>query len=81
MRNETTSARSRIGGFHRPLATNTLHDRLILVDGGNVWMLARSFGSLAKSAHTSLIRMRLKAAARKIAVYAEIWREARPLLP
>ena len=65
----------------RLAAANTLHDRLILVDGGTVWILAHSFGSLAKSAHTSLIRMRPEAAARKIAVYAEIWREAQPLLP
>jgi hypothetical protein len=73
-------------GNHRTLmvrlaAAKTLHERLILVDGATVWVLAQSFHDLARKGHTSLIRMRSEAAARKIAVYAEIWREAKPLLP
>jgi hypothetical protein len=58
----------------------TLHDRLILIDSDTVWMLGHSFSNLARRAHTSLVRMRPEAAARRVAVYAEIWREARPLL-
>jgi hypothetical protein len=73
-------------GNHRILrvrlaAPKTLHDRLIVVDGVTVWMLGQSFNNLAKRAHTSLVRMRPEAAARKIVVYAEIWKEAKPLLP
>jgi hypothetical protein len=73
-------------GSHRSLtvrlaAGKTLHDRLILVDSATVWVLAQSFHRLAKKAHTSLVRMRPEAAARRVAVYAEIWKEAKPLLP
>jgi hypothetical protein len=60
---------------------NTLHDRLILVDSATVWMLGCSFHNLAKRSHTSLVRARPEAAARKIAVYAEIWEGAKPVFP
>jgi hypothetical protein len=59
----------------------TLHDRLILVDSETVWMMGHSFSNLARRAHTSLVRARREAAARKISVYAEIWDEAKSLLP
>ncbi len=59
----------------------TLHDRLILVDNATVWVLGQSFNNLARRARTSLVRARPEAAARKIAVYAEIWEWAKPLLP
>jgi hypothetical protein len=60
---------------------NTLHDRLILVDSATVWVLGQSFNNLAKRSRTSLVRARPEAAAHKIAVYAEIWDSAKPLLP
>ena len=63
----------------RLAAGQTLHDRLILVDSANGWVLEQSFNTLAKRKHTSLIRMRPEAAQRKIAIYAEIWNDAKTL--
>jgi hypothetical protein len=60
---------------------NTLQDRLILVDSATAWVLGASFGNLAQRAHTSLVRMPAEAAADKIAAYATIWEEAKPLVP
>jgi hypothetical protein len=73
-------------GSYRSLAARlapakTLHDRLILVDHATVWALGESFANLARRTHTSLVRARGEAAARKIGVYAEIWQAATPLLP
>lgn len=65
----------------RLAAGQTLHDRLILVDSAKVWVLGQSFNTLAKRKHTSLVRMRPEAARRKIAIYGEIWKDAKPLLP
>jgi hypothetical protein len=75
----------RLGNYRtlmvRLAAAKTLYDRLILIDSATVWVLEQSFNCLAARAHTSLVRAKPEAAARKIAVYAEIWREAKPLLP
>jgi hypothetical protein len=60
---------------------NTVRDRLILVDNATAWVLGDSFGNLANKAHASLVRMPSEAAADKIAAYAAIWEEARPLVP
>jgi hypothetical protein len=64
----------------RLAAGQTLHDRLILVDSAKVWVVGQSFNTLAKRKHTSLIRMRPETARRKIAIYAQIWNDAMPLL-
>jgi hypothetical protein len=58
---------------------NTLHERLILLDGGRAWVLAVPFSELAKRTHTALVRMRPEEESRKVAVYSEIWEEAEPL--
>jgi hypothetical protein len=63
----------------RLASANSLHDRLILLDGERGWALGMPFGSLAKRTHTTLMRMRPEEEARKIAVYAEIWEEAAAL--
>jgi hypothetical protein len=60
---------------------NSLFERLILLDDGRAWVLGVPFAQLAKRMHTTLVRMRPEEEARKIAVYAEIWDEAKPLLP
>jgi hypothetical protein len=57
----------------------SLHEQLILVDSTTVWVLPYSFNYLAKRTHTGLVRARPEAAARKVAVYAEIWNEATPI--
>ena len=75
----------RLGG-HRNLMVrlapaNTLHERIILLDGGRAWVSGVPFSNLAKRTHTTLVRMRPEEEARKTAVYAEIWEEAEPLSP
>jgi hypothetical protein len=75
----------RLGG-HRNLMVrlapaNTLHERIILLDGGRAWVSGVPFSNLAKRTHTTLVRMRPEEEARKSAVYAEIWQEAEPLTP
>ena len=65
----------------RLAAANTLHERIILLDGGRAWVLGVPFSDLAKRAHTTLVRMLPEDEARKIAIYAEIWEEAEPLSP
>jgi hypothetical protein len=65
----------------RVVSANTLYERLILLDGGRAWVLGAPFSHLTKRTHTTLVRMRPEEEARKIAVYAEIWEEAKPLSP
>jgi hypothetical protein len=73
-------------GDHRNLVVrlapaNTLHERLILLDGGRAWVSGVPFGNLAKRPYTTLVRMRPEEEARKIGVYAKLWEEAEPLSP
>jgi len=65
----------------RVASANTLHERLILLDSARGWVLGAPFGQLAKRRHTILVRMRPEEEARKLAVYAEIWRQAKSLSP
>ena len=65
----------------RVASANTLYERLILLDGGRAWVSGVPFSQLAKRTHTTLVRMRPEQEARKIAVYEEIWEEAKPLSP
>jgi hypothetical protein len=53
----------------------TLHDRLIIVDNADVWLVGQSFNRLAERAPTTLARMNPEAGALKMA-YLEIWRKA-----
>jgi hypothetical protein len=75
----------RLGGHRKLLVrlapANTLHERIILLDGGRAWVSGVPFSNLAGRTHTTLVRMRPEEEARKIAVYAEIWEEAEPLSP
>ncbi len=63
----------------RLAASKTLHDRLIIVDGIQVWGLGQSFNKLVERAHTSLVRMPAESAALKIAAYESMWDMATPL--
>ena len=65
----------------RVASANTLHERLILLDSARGWVLGAPFGQLAKRRHTLLLRMRPEEEARKLAVYAEIWQQAKSLSP
>jgi hypothetical protein len=71
-------------GQARPLEvrlapSGTLHDRLVIVDGNQAWVLGQSFNKLAERAHTSLVRMNKEAGDLKIAAYGSIWQSATPL--
>jgi hypothetical protein len=63
----------------RLASANTLYERLVLLDNGRAWVVGVPFSRLAKRVHTTLVRMRPEEEIRKIAVYAEIWDEAKPL--
>jgi hypothetical protein len=65
----------------RVASSNSLYERVILLDDGRAWVLGAPFGHLAKRIHTTLVRMRPEEEARKIELYAEIWEEAKPLSP
>lgn len=73
-------------GMSRPLAVRlaadavALPDRAILVDNGTAWVVGASFSELARDKRTTLMRMSQKAAVAKIAVYADVWQAAEPLL-
>lgn len=65
-------------GGERPLSVRvapaaSLHDRLILVDGHEVWTLGQSFNGIAQRAHTSLVMADAELAAQKVAAYGSIW--------
>jgi hypothetical protein len=57
----------------------TLHDREIIVDGVDVFVLGQSFNALAQRAHTSIVRADAETAALKVAAYRDIWQNATTL--
>jgi hypothetical protein len=57
----------------------SLHDRLILVDGKEAYVLGQSFKDLAVRAHTSLVRASDDMAREKIRAFEDIWKHAAPL--
>jgi hypothetical protein len=68
-------------GKTRPLAvrlapSESLHDRLIVVDGKTGWALGQSFNKLAERAHTTLVRVPQEIASEKIAAYEAMWASA-----
>jgi hypothetical protein len=67
--------------LHVRLASNgTLHDRVIIVDGNDVWILGQSFNALAKRAPTSLVRVDdADTANLKTKAYAQMWAGAVPI--
>jgi hypothetical protein len=62
----------------RLASANSLHERLILLDCSRAWVLGVPFNELSRRAHTALVRMRPEEEVRKLAMYAEIWEEAKP---
>jgi hypothetical protein len=57
----------------------TLHDRLIIVDAKDVWVLTQSFNAFAARAPATIVRTDNETAALKVAAYDAIWRAA-PIL-
>jgi hypothetical protein len=54
----------------------TLHDRLIIVDAKEVWVLTQSFNAFAARAPATIVRTDDETAALKVAAYDAIWRAA-----
>lgn len=71
-------------GASRPLqlrsaGSKSLHDRLIVVDEGEVWSLTQSFKDFAKRSHGAILKVDAETAALKIAAYLDAWDRAKPL--
>jgi hypothetical protein len=64
----------------RLVAADTLHDRLVVIDGASVWGLGQSFKDLAVRSHTSLPKMDPQSGALKIAAYEAMWKTATPII-
>jgi hypothetical protein len=65
-------------GSARPLearvaVSRSLHDRLIIVDEKEAYVLGQSFKDLAQRAHSSIVRADPEVAAMKVAAYRAIW--------
>lgn len=56
-----------------------LHDRLILVDATEAWVMGQSFNHLAEATHTSISRTDPELAAAKVAAYTAMWDAAEQL--
>jgi hypothetical protein len=71
-------------GAARPLearlaAPRTLHDRLILVDRSEVWLLTQSLNAFAARAPASIVRVEGDAVPLKLAAYQAMWDAATPM--
>lgn len=60
----------------RATAPKTLHDRLILVDGAEAWILTQSLKDFAQRSPASLQRTDPDTAKMKIDAYGDIWTDA-----
>jgi hypothetical protein len=56
-----------------------LHDRLIVTDGGSVWIFTQSLKDFAGRAPASIVKVPVDIAAMKVAAYDAIWQDATPL--
>lgn len=70
-------------GNKRPLEIRAteprkLHDRLIFIDGKEVWLIGQSFNALAKRSPTSFTKADKETAKLKIDAYTELWDWAQP---
>jgi hypothetical protein len=63
----------------RVAPAQSLHDRLILLDGVTAWALGASFSELAKTSRTTLTRVPPDTAQAMIAAHAATWETARAL--
>ena len=56
-----------------------LHDRLIAVDSGAVWVLTQSLNAFAARSPASIVRVDDETAALKVAAYDNLWQSSTPL--
>jgi hypothetical protein len=71
-------------GVIRPLqarlaATRVLHDRLIIVDGRDVWDVSQSLKDLAARSPASITRADAEGAVMKIDFYEDVWKASTPI--
>lgn len=71
-------------GSVRPLevrlaSARALHDRLIGVDGTDVWSLSQSLNAFAVRAPATILKVDAETAKMKIAAYNLIWQAAKPI--
>lgn len=57
----------------RKCQKNILHDRLIIVDEIETWLLSQSFNGIAKRAHAYLVQADAELSKLKVNSYKEIW--------
>jgi hypothetical protein len=53
-----------------------LHDRLIVIDGQDVWSMGQSLNGIGKNSPTAILKIPTEAAQEKIAAYKDIWSSA-----
>jgi hypothetical protein len=63
----------------RLAAPKSLHDRLVVTDGVDAWVVGQSFKDLAKRAHSSLVKMDAESGALKTQAHVDIWKAAKKL--
>ena len=71
-------------GATRPLETRLtaprlLHDRLIVIDGAQVWSLTQSLKDIADRSPASVLRVEGDVATQKIHAYGQLWASAQTL--
>ena len=57
----------------------SLHDRLLIVDEKDAWLLTQSLKDFAHRAHGSIMKTDVESAGLKISAYGDLWRAARPI--
>jgi len=58
---------------------SSLHDRLVIVDQRDVWVLTQSTNAFATRAPASIVRVDPETAALKLAAYVTVWTASKPL--
>ncbi len=63
----------------RLVSGRALHDRLISIDGTNIWSLSQSLNAFATRAPATILKVDAETAKMKIAAYNQIWQVAKSL--
>jgi hypothetical protein len=59
--------------------SRSLHDRLIIVDGTDVWSLTQSLKDFAARAHGAVIKVDPETAHLKVRAYSDLWDSSRKI--
>ena len=60
-------------------AARSLHDRLIAIDGAQVWVLTQSLNGIAVRSPATIVRVDAETAGLKVEAYTSLWEAAAPL--